>query len=76
MPEAVITHYEGKSSDQVVAARHIRFNRSKVRYFEKHHGSAAADFLRLALLAMFALEWAIEAAKYVLGSQRPLRRAR
>jgi hypothetical protein len=76
LPEAVITHYEGKSSDQVVAARHIRFNRSKVRYFEKHHGSAAADFLRLALLAMFALEWAIEAAKYVLGSQRPLRRAR
>ncbi len=76
LPDAVITHYEGKSSDQVVAARHIRFNRSKVRYFRKHHGRVAAEFLRLALLAMFGGEWAIEAGKYLLGSQRSMRRAR
>jgi GT2 family glycosyltransferase len=76
LPEAVITHYEGKSSEQVVAARHIRFNRSKVRYFEKHHDARAAAFLRLALLAMFAVEWLLEAAKYVLASQRPLRKSR
>jgi N-acetylglucosaminyl-diphospho-decaprenol L-rhamnosyltransferase len=76
MPEAVITHYEGKSSEQATGARHIRFNASKVRYFRKHHGRAQAEFLRVALLAMFAVEWAIEAAKYVLGSQRGMRRAR
>lgn len=76
LPEAVITHYEGKSSEQVIAARHIRFNRSKVRYFEKHHGEATATCLRLALLTMFAVEWLLEAARYVLGSQRPLRRSR
>lgn len=76
LPDAVITHYEGKSSEQAVAARHIRFNRSKVRYFEKHHGELAATTLRLALLAMFAVEWLLEAAKYVLGSQRPLRQSR
>jgi GT2 family glycosyltransferase len=76
LPQAVITHYEGKSSEQVVAARHIRFNRSKVRYFDKHHGETVAETLRAALLAMFAVEWLIEAAKYVLGSQRPLRRSR
>jgi N-acetylglucosaminyl-diphospho-decaprenol L-rhamnosyltransferase len=75
-PDAIIMHYEGKSSEQVVAARHIRFNRSKVRYFEKHHGSTAAETLRLALLAMFALEWLLEATKYLLGSQRPSRRSR
>ena len=76
LPQAVITHYEGKSSEQAIAARHIRFNRSKVRYFEKHHSASAASVLRLALLGMFAGEWALEAVKYLLGSQRPLRRSR
>ena len=76
LPEAVITHYEGKSSEQATGARHIRFNRSKVRYFRKHHGSWQAEFLRLALLTMFGFEWAIEAAKYLLGSERAMRRGR
>ena len=76
VPEAVITHYEGKSSEQVIAARHIRFNKSKVRYFRKHHGAIQAQLLRLALLAMFAIELIIEAAKYVLGSRRALRAQR
>lgn len=76
LPDAVIVHYEGKSSEQVAAARHLRFNRSKVRYFRKHHGRVQAEFLRLALLAMFAVEWAIEAGKYLLGSQRGMRRVR
>ncbi len=76
LPEAVITHYEGRSSEQVTAARHIRFNTSKVRYFRKHHGPVQAQTLRLALLVMFAIEWVIEAAKYALGSSRPLRAER
>lgn len=76
VPQAVITHYEGKSSEQATAARHIRFNTSKVRYFRKHHGAIQAQLLRLALLAMFAIEWIIEAAKYVLGSRRSLRAER
>ncbi len=76
LPEAVITHYEGQSSAQVTAARHIRFNSSKVRYFRKHHTPVAAGFLRLALLVMFAGEWVLEAGKFLVGSQRPLRRAR
>jgi GT2 family glycosyltransferase len=76
LPVAVITHYEGKSSEQATAARHIRFNRSKVRYFRKHHGRLRAEFLRLALLVMFGFEWTLEAAKYLLGSQRSMRRTR
>jgi GT2 family glycosyltransferase len=76
LPDAIITHYEGKSSEQVTAARHIRFNRSKVRYFRKHHGPMPAEIVRLALLAMFGFEWAIEAAKYMLGSERAMRRGR
>ena len=38
LPSAQIVHHEGKSSEQVVAARHIRFQTSKVRYFRKFHG--------------------------------------
>jgi N-acetylglucosaminyl-diphospho-decaprenol L-rhamnosyltransferase len=76
LPTAVITHYEGKSSEQVTAARHIRFNRSKVRYFRKHYGRLQGELVRLALLVMFGFEWTIEAAKYVLGSQRAMRRTR
>ena len=76
LPAAQVIHYEGKSSEQVVSARHIRFQASRVRYFRKHHGLAAAEVLRLSLLGMFAFEWALEAAKWVVGSRRPLRRAR
>jgi N-acetylglucosaminyl-diphospho-decaprenol L-rhamnosyltransferase len=76
LPHAVITHYEGKSSEQVTAARNIRFNTSKVRYFRKHHGAAQAQTLRLALLVMFAVEWIIEAVKYMLDSRRAMRAER
>jgi N-acetylglucosaminyl-diphospho-decaprenol L-rhamnosyltransferase len=76
LPSAQIVHYEGKSSEQVVAARHIRFQTSKVRYFRKFHGRLAADALRAFLLAAFAVEWSLEAVKWLLGSKRPLRRER
>jgi GT2 family glycosyltransferase len=76
LPTATITHYEGKSSEQVVAARHLRFNTSKVRYFRKHHGRLQAGVLRLALLAMYGVEWLIELAKWLVGSRRALRHQR
>ncbi|MGQ9489554.1 MAG: glycosyltransferase family 2 protein [Anaerolineae bacterium] len=75
-PAAQVIHHEGKSSEQVVAARHIRFHTSRVRYFRKYHGPLAAGFLRLALLGMFGVEWLLEAGKWLLGSQRMLRRER
>ncbi|MEJ5198315.1 MAG: glycosyltransferase family 2 protein [Anaerolineae bacterium] len=76
LPTAQIVHYEGKSSEQVVAARHIRFQTSKVRYFRKFHGPLAAAILRAFLLSTFMAEWGLEAAKWLVGSQRALRRAR
>ena len=76
LPAAQVIHYEGKSSEQVVSARHIRFQTSRVRYFRKHRGLAAAEMLRVCLLGMFAFEWALEAAKWIAGSRRSLRRAR
>lgn len=76
LPAAQIIHYEGKSSEQVVAARHIHFQTSKVRYFYKFHGPLAAAILRVFLLGAFMAEWGLEAGKWLLGSRRPLRRAR
>jgi N-acetylglucosaminyl-diphospho-decaprenol L-rhamnosyltransferase len=76
LPTVQIIHHEGKSSEQVVAARHIRFQTSKVRYFRKFHGPFQAEALRVFILASFAVEWLLEACKWLLGSRRPLRRER
>jgi N-acetylglucosaminyl-diphospho-decaprenol L-rhamnosyltransferase len=76
LPAARVIHYEGKSSEQAVAARHIRFQTSKLRYFRKYHGAGTAGLLRGFLLASFAGEWLFEGAKWLLGSKRPLRQQR
>jgi GT2 family glycosyltransferase len=75
-PQATVIHHEGKSSEQVSAQRMIYFNTSKVRYFAKHHGRRPAAALRLALLAMFAEQLAVEAAKGAAGHRRDLRASR
>ena len=75
-PEAQVIHYEGKSSEQAVAARHIRFNTSKVRYFRKWHGRAVANVLRGWLLSQYVWQIGLEAIKYALGQKRDLRRQR
>ncbi|MBP7693203.1 MAG: glycosyltransferase family 2 protein [Anaerolineales bacterium] len=75
-PPARIIHYEGRSSAQVPAATHIRFNTSKIRYTRKYHGPAAAALLRLFLLAGFACQLGLEAAKGLAGHKRALRAER
>lgn len=75
-PAARVVHHEGRSSAQVPAATHIRFNTSKVRYFRKYHGARAAEALRLFLLAGFAVQLGLEAAKWLAGHKRDLRAAR
>ncbi len=74
--EAHITHHGGKSSEQVVARRHIHFQESKLRYFHKYHGALAAHTLRAFLLLNYAVQIALEAAKGALGHKRTLRRER
>jgi len=73
---ARITHHGGKSSEQVTARRHIHFQQSKLRYFRKYHGALTAQGLRLFLLLNYAVQLALEAAKYLLGHKRDLRRER
>ncbi len=75
-PQAEVIHHEGKSSEQIVAARHLRFQASKVRYVRKYHGRLAAGALRLFLLATYVWQLMEEAAKWLLGHKRPLRAER
>jgi N-acetylglucosaminyl-diphospho-decaprenol L-rhamnosyltransferase len=76
VPESTIIHYEGRSSEQVVAARHIHFNTSKVRYYRKHFGPGWSAALRRYLLFEFRMQIWIERAKLLLGSKPELRQAR
>lgn len=75
-PPARIVHHTGRSSEQVPAVTHIRFNASKVRYFRKYHGRLAAELLRGWLLFNFAGQLGLESAKWLAGHRRPLRAAR
>jgi hypothetical protein len=73
LPTAQIVHHVGKSSEQVVAARHVHFQTSKVRYFRKHHGPLTAETLRWFLLANYLWQLGLEGAKWLVGHKRPLR---
>ncbi|MEO8287360.1 MAG: glycosyltransferase [Chloroflexota bacterium] len=76
LPQSVVIHYGGQSTEQAVASRHINFNTSKARYFRKHEGRPLGVLLRLYLLASYAAQAASEAIKWLLGHKRPLRAAR
>ena len=76
LPAAQIVHHEGKSSEQVIAARHIHFQTSKVRYFRKYHGRLAGETLRLFLLGNYVWQLGLEGIKWMLGHKRPLRASR
>ncbi len=75
-PGAIVIHAEGRSSGQVSARRHILFNRSKVRYMHKWHGTMWAAILRRYLLLEFRLQIVSESFKAFLGHKRALRRDR
>jgi GT2 family glycosyltransferase len=76
LPEARITHFEGKSSEQVVVVRTLRFQRSKLRYTRKYFGRGWAVALRLFLWLTFSVQWAEETVKWLVGHRRNLRRER
>ena len=75
-PAAQIIHHEGRSSEQVVTQRTIRFQRSKIRYYRKYYGTGWALVIWLFLLATFAIQLGDESLKWLLGHKRELRRER
>lgn len=76
VPDAQVVHHEGKSSEQVVPARHIYFQSSKVHYARKYHGPWLAEILRLWLLGQYVWQMGVEGAKWLIGHRRPLRAER
>ena len=73
---ARIMHHGGKSSEQVVAMKHIHFQQSKLRYFRKYHGAGFTTLLRLFLMKQYIWQIGLESLKGMLGSRRSLRRER
>ncbi|MCG8346427.1 MAG: glycosyltransferase family 2 protein [Chloroflexales bacterium] len=76
LPDAVIIHHEGKSSEQVLANRHLNFQRSKLRLAYLWYGPFFALALRLFVLLCYIWELGSEGAKLLLGHRRSLRRRR
>lgn len=76
LPGAQVTHFEGKSSEQVPLARTLRFQRSKIEYTRKYFGQRWAVVLHLFLWLSFAIQLLEESLKWLLGHRRSLRRER
>lgn len=73
LPAAQVIHHEGKSSEQAVTARHINFQRAKLRYYCTYHGRLACQALRFFLLASYLWQMGLEGVKGLLGHRRRLR---
>jgi GT2 family glycosyltransferase len=76
VPDALIVHHEGRSSEQAPAQRYLNFQRSRIRHAGMAYGARFAAALRLFLRVAYAFELAVEAAKWLLGHRRPLRTQR
>ncbi len=76
LPQAVIIHYEGQSSEQVPVARHLHFQQSKLRLACLLYGRWFALVVRMFVLVCYVWELASESIKFALGHRRPLRRQR
>lgn len=73
---AQIVHYGGQSTEQATTRKHILFQQSKLHYFGKHHGPAAAALLRLVLLLGYTQQSLMESVKAAVGYKRAMRAER
>ena len=73
IPDAVVIHYEGRSSSQIVAASQVYFLTSMIRYHKKYSGEQWAAILRWCMLWNMRGQLLIEAMKWLVGHKRALR---
>lgn len=76
VPEAVVIHHEGRSSEQNIPRRHLNFNQSKLRYARMRFGAAVSLALRVFLVVTYLVQALVEAGKWLVGHKRPLRAGR
>ncbi|MEN8098343.1 MAG: glycosyltransferase family 2 protein [Chloroflexota bacterium] len=75
-PQVRVVHFEGKSSEQVMAQRHIYFQQSKLRYARQYFGPFRGTLLRVFLLANYVWQMILESGKWIVGHKRTLRKQR
>ena len=75
-PEATIIHHEGKSSEQVVAERHIYFQTSKIRYTRIYYGHVVVFILYHWIRLQYISQILFEGVKWLLGHKQELRSSR
>ena len=75
LPTAQVVHQEGRSSEQVLALRHIHFQRSKLLFFKRHYGWRG-EVLRCFILSTYFYLFLLEGLKWLVGHKRLLRRER
>lgn len=76
LPDAVIIHHEGKSSEQVLVGRHRHFQQSRLRLARMWYGWPVAIVLHRLICAGYQYELIIETLKLALGHRPELRRQR
>jgi GT2 family glycosyltransferase len=55
VPQSIVVHYGGKSTQQVAQQMFIRLYESRLRYFRKNHGKSQAMIYRFILIAAAAI---------------------
>ncbi|MEA3346018.1 MAG: glycosyltransferase family 2 protein [Chloroflexota bacterium] len=76
LPAARVIHLGARSSRQVRTFQQIQFQRSKIRYFRKHHGRLVGAVLRAFILLTYVYQLLEEGGKWMVGHKRPLRMRR
>ena len=76
LPEAKVYHHYGQSSAKDLPHRHIYFQDSKCKFFEKHYGRTIGNALRAFILATYLFQIFEEGIKLALGHKKSLRRER
>ncbi|WP_298406787.1 glycosyltransferase family 2 protein [uncultured Chloroflexus sp.] len=76
LPEAVVIHHEGKSSEQMPVARHCHFQQSRLLLARMWYGWPLTLLLRRLIWLGYQYELSIETLKLALGHRPALRRQR
>ena len=76
LPDALIIHHEGMSSEQAPARRYLQFHTSRLRYVRLIHSPRLALTLWIFLVIVYTAELLLEASKWLLGHRRHLRTQR